>query len=67
MYIREPICTNLPSNPQYEIDIKLRNNTVTCKGDLNVVNRIIHSGSMFGNLVPELPKYERNNYFKENE
>ena len=24
MYIREPICTDLPSNPQYEIDIKLK-------------------------------------------
>ena len=55
MYIREPICADLPSNPQYEIDIKLKNNTVTCKGDSNFVNRIINSGSMFGNLVP---KYE---------
>ena len=61
MYIGELICTDLPSNPQYEIDIKLKNNTVTYKGDSNVVNRIINSGSMFGNLVP---KYENTTILK---
>ena len=56
MYIRHGItnpCTDLPSNPQYEIDIKLKNNMVICKGDSNVVNRIINSGSMFGNFVSD--------------
>ena len=53
MYIREPICTDLPSNTQYEIDIILKNNMVICKGDSNFVNRIINSGSMFGNFVSD--------------
>ena len=56
MYIRHGItnpCTDLPSNPQYEIDIKLKNNMVICKGDSNVVNRIINSGSIFGNFVSD--------------
>ena len=53
MYIREPICTDLPSNPQYEIDIILKNNMVICKEDSNFVNRIINSGSMFGNFVSD--------------
>ena len=67
MYIRHGI-TNVENNDNkgvdYEIDIKLKNNTVTCKGDSNVVNRIINSGSMFGNLVPELPKYENTTILK---
>ena len=53
MYIREPICTDLPSESRYEIDIILKNNMVICKGDSNVVNRIINSGSMFGNFVSD--------------
>ena len=64
MYIREPICTDLPSNSQfcseraaaesrYEIDIILKNNMVICKGDSNFLNRIINSGSMFGNFVSD--------------
>ena len=67
VYIRYGI-TNVENNDNkgvdYEIDIKLKNNTVTCKGDSNVVNRIINSGSMFGNLVPELPKYENKTILK---
>ena len=58
MYVREPICTDLPSNSQfcseraaaesrYEIDIILKNNMVICKGDSDFVNRIINSGSIF--------------------
>ena len=72
MYIREPICTNLPSNSQfgsesrYEIDIILKNNMVICKGDSNSVNRIINSGSMFGNFVSDnktiLRKINKNYY-----
>ena len=64
MYIRYGI-TNVENNDNkgvdYEIDIKLKNNTVTYKGDSNVVNRIINSGSMFGNLVP---KYENTTILK---
>ena len=64
MYIRYAI-TNVENNDNKgvdnEIDIKLKNNTVTCKGDSNVVNRIINSGSMFGNLVP---KYENTTILK---
>ena len=41
MYIREPICTDLPSERaaaegRYEIDIILKNNMVICKGDSNL-------------------------------
>ena len=68
MYIREPISIFLKNDVRtdynYEIDIKIKNNTVTCKGDSNVVNRIINSGYMFGNLVPELPKYENTTILK---
>ena len=64
MYIRYGI-TNVENNDNkgvdYEIDIKLKNNMVICKGDSNVVNRIINSGSMFGNLVP---KYENKTILK---
>ena len=64
MYIRYGI-TNVENNDNkgvdYKIDIKLKNNTVTYKGDSNVVNRIINSGSMFGNLVP---KYENTTILK---
>ena len=56
MYIRYGI-TNVENNDNkgvdYEIDIKLKNNMVICKGDSNVVNRIINSGSMFGNFVSD--------------
>ena len=56
MYIRHGI-TNVENNDNkgvdYEIDIKLKNNMVICKGDSNVVNRIINSGSMFGNFVSD--------------
>ena len=72
MYTREPICTDLPSNSQfgsesrYEIDIILKNNMVICKGDSDFVNRIINSGSMFGNFVSDnktiLRKINKNYY-----
>ena len=72
MYIREPICIDLLSNPQfcsesrYEIDIILKNNMVICKGDSDFVNRIINSGSMFGNFVSDnktiLRKINKNYY-----
>ena len=56
MYIRHGI-TNVENNDNkgvdYEIDIKLKNYMVICKGDSNVVNRIINSGSMFGNFVSD--------------
>ena len=51
MYIREPLLSNPES--RYEIDIILKNNMVICKGDSNSVNRIINSGSMFGNFVSD--------------
>ena len=58
MYIREPIDLNTEYTENqndvyndYEIDIILKNNMVICKGDSNVVNRIINSRSMFGNFV----------------
>ena len=63
MYIREPIfCPSaaelrselLKENKNdYEIDIILKNNMVICKGDSDFVNRIINSGSMFGNFVSD--------------
>ena len=54
MYIREPISLNKNDIcTDYEIDIILKNNMVICKGDSNVVNRIINSGSMFGNFVSD--------------
>ena len=56
MYIREPILLKENKNDvynDYEIDIILKNNMVICKGDSNVVNRIINSGSMFGNFVSD--------------
>ena len=58
MYIREPIDLNTEYKENknnvyndYEIDIILKNNIFICKGDSNIVNRIINSGSMFGNFV----------------
>ena len=58
MYMREPICIDLPpkraaAEGRYEIDIILKNNMVICKGESNFVNRIINSGSMFGNFVSD--------------
>ena len=71
MYIREPICTDFPSESRYEIDIILKNNMVICKGDSNVVNRIINSGSMFGNFVSDnktiLQKINKKYYLTSND
>ena len=57
MYIREPIDLNTEYKENKrvddEIDIILKNNMVICKGNSNVVNRIINSGSMFGNFVSD--------------
>ena len=53
MYIREPIENKNDVYNDYEIDIILKNNMVICKGDSNFVNRIINSGSMFGNFVSD--------------
>ena len=54
MYIREAISLNKNDVcTDYEVDIILKNNIVICKGDSNVVNRIINSGSMFGNFVSD--------------
>ena len=81
MYIREPIfCPSaaelrselLKENKNdYEIDIILKNNMVICKGDSDFVNRIINSGSMFGNFVSDnktvLMKVEKSYYLSSND
>ena len=47
------------------------NNMVICKGDSNFVNRIINSGSMFGNFVSDnktiLRKINKNYYISSND
>ena len=69
MYIREPLLSNPES--RYEIDIILKNNMVICKGDSDFVNRIINSGSMFGNFVSDnkriLRKINKNYYLSSND
>ena len=62
IYMREPILLKENKNDvynDYEIDIILKNNMVICKGDSNSVNRIINSGSMFGNFVSDNKKILR--------
>ena len=78
MYIREPIDLNTEYKENknnvyndYEIDIILKNNIFICKGDSNIVNRIINSGSMFGNFVSYnktfLRKINKNYYISSND
>ena len=37
---------------EWDINIKIKNNTVSCKGDTLQILRIYNSGKMLGNLVP---------------
>ena len=81
MYIREPIENKNDVYNDYEIDIILKNNMVICKGESahgqlpkaesNFVNRIINSGSMFGNFVSDnktiLQKINKNYYISTND
>ena len=74
MYFREPILLKGNKNDvyyDYEIDIILKNNMVICKGDSNFVNRIINSGSMFGNFVSDnktiLRKINKSYYISSND
>ena len=42
----------LPAKHNWQINIKLKNGTVSCKGDSLELLRIYNSGTMIGNLVP---------------
>ena len=53
---KEPLFVK--ANRDWEIDIEIKNNTVYCKGNTNIVQKIINSGTMFGNLVTQFPKHE---------
>ena len=38
---------------EWDIDIRIKNNYVNCKGDTTDVHRIFNSGEIFGNFVPK--------------
>ena len=71
MYIRHSLNSTEENKNDYEIDIILKNNMVICKGDSNFVNRIINSGSMFGNFVSDnkkiLQKLNKSYYISSND
>ena len=73
MYIRHSLNSTeeIKKEKEYEIDIILKNNMVICKGESNLVNRIINSGNMFGNFVSDnktiLMKVEKNYYLSSND
>ena len=81
MYIRHSLNSTEENKNDYEIDIILKNNMVICKGESahgqlpkaesNFVNRIINSGSMFGNFVSDnktiLQKINKNYYISTND
>ena len=43
----------MPMFHEYEIDIKLNNQTVSTKGDNHIVHKIFNSGSIIGSLIPK--------------
>ena len=55
MYIRHSLNSTeeIKKEKEYEIAIILKNNMVICKGESNLVNRIINSGNMFSNFVSD--------------
>ena len=71
MYNRHSLNSTEENKNDYEIDIILKNNMVICKGDSNFVNRIINSGSMFGNFVSDnktiLKKIKTSYYISSND
>jgi len=43
----------IPAKHEWDIDLKVVNNAVSCKGDTTHILRMYNSGTMLGNLVPQ--------------
>ena len=42
----------LYAKPEWDINIEVKNSTISFDGNSNVIHRVFNSGEMFGNLVP---------------